>query len=361
MSAGVVHGPTKGLRAVHIWLLTGCLLIACMVLIGGVTRLTGSGLSITEWNPIMGALPPMNAEEWNSAFEKYKRIPEYRLVNQHMDIGGFKHIFFWEYLHRNWGRLMGLVFFVPFCWFWRQGRLQGWLLSRCLAILVAGGCVGALGWYMVASGLVERPDVSHFRLAIHLCAAFAVFSLVWWTALDLRVGARTFRSSGSTLGQLQRALLVLLGLQIVWGAFTAGLNAGTIYTTWPLMNGEFMPANVHAFGNWVKNFTDHKDGVQFVHRNLAWLVAAATVGISVHYRKTEAMRGVWVWLLVAVLMQFMLGVATLLTQVQIVLGALHQMGALVLLAALLSALHATGQERALPPAQRVREVLDVRP
>lgn len=331
------------LRPVVRWLLTGCVLIACMVAIGGITRLTGSGLSITEWKPIMGALPPANEVEWQEAFDKYKRIPEYTLVNQHMDLAGFKKIFFWEYLHRNWGRLMGLVFLVPFVVFWRKGFLTGWLMRRGLVILVSGGLVGALGWFMVASGLEKNPDVSHFRLAIHLCAAFTVFALVLWTVFDIRNGRSAWGGNGTTEARWARALLWLLVLQIVYGAFTAGLDAGRIYNTWPLMNGQFMPENVRAFGDLVKDLTDHKDGVQFVHRNLAWLVAAAFVGFAIHFRERAGVAGTWKWLMAAVLLQFLLGVLTLVMQVPIVLGVLHQFGALLLLSALLATLHGTGR------------------
>ena len=329
------------------WLMIGCVLIACMVVIGGITRLTGSGLSITEWKPIMGALPPMNAAEWEEAFAKYKAIPEYELVNQHMDLAGFKAIFFWEYLHRNWGRLMGLVFIVPFVAFWRKGLLKGWLFRRSIAILVGGGLVGALGWFMVASGLEQDPDVSHYRLAIHLVAAFTVFGLVLWTWFDLRSGPRSFASDRSSQGSQARMLLVLVVLQIVWGAFTAGLDAGRTYNTWPLMNGEFMPENVTAFGSLLKDFTDHKDGVQFIHRNLAWLVAFACVAFAIRYRKESDLRAAAKALAMVVLVQFVLGVATLLTQVDIALGVMHQLGALVLLAVLLKVLHLTGRR---PPA-----------
>lgn len=338
----------KALAPVVNWLLVGCAMIAFMVVIGGITRLTGSGLSITEWKPIMGALPPMNEAHWQEAFQKYQGIPEYTLKNQHMDLSGFKRIFFWEYLHRNWGRLMGLVFIVPFVVFWRKGLLKDWLRVRSFAILVGGGLVGALGWFMVASGLQDDPDVSHYRLAIHLCAAFAVFALVLWTVFDIREGRRGVAHDGSTMARWARVLLLLLTLQIIWGAFTAGLDAGRMYNTWPLMNGEFMPDNVTAFGSLWKDFTDHRDGVQFIHRNLAWLVAAAFVGFAVHYRKQEALRGAWLWLLVAVLLQFALGVFTVLTQVHIALGVIHQQGALVLLAALLYVLHRTG--RVIPPS-----------
>ncbi len=219
-------------------------------------------------------------------------------------------------------------------------------MRRSVAILIGGGLVGALGWFMVASGLEDDPDVSHFRLAIHLCAALAVFGMVFWTINDIIDQRSAFGTDGSAAGKWARWILVLLVVQIIWGAFTAGLDAGRIHTPWPLMNGEFMPENVTAFGSFWKNFADHKDGVQFVHRNLAWLVAAAVVGFAVHYRATSAMRGVWVWLVLAVLLQFTLGVFTILTQVRIELGVLHQFGALVLLSVLLKALHRTG--RSLP-------------
>lgn len=324
------------------WLITGCVLIACMVVLGGITRLTDSGLSITEWKPIMGAIPPLNEAEWNVAFDKYKQIPEYTLSNPHMDLAGFKRIFFWEYLHRNWGRLMGLVFAVPFVLFWRRGLLQGWLFKRSLWILLAGGLVGALGWFMVASGLQDRADVSHYRLAIHLCAAFAVFTLVLWTVFDLRGSRRTFSPDGTAAGKWARVLLLLLFVQVVWGAFTAGLDAGTIYNTWPLMNGEFMPENVLAHGTLLKDLTDHKDGVQFVHRWFAVLVAAAYVVYAWRFR-SSSLGGLPVWLVAAVLVQFLLGVVTVLTQVRIELGVLHQFGALLLLIVTLAALHRTGR------------------
>jgi cytochrome c oxidase assembly protein subunit 15 len=331
----------RALRPVINWLWTGCALIACMVAIGGITRLTDSGLSITEWKPIMGALPPMNEAQWNEAFAKYKQIPEYTLTNPHMDLAGFKRIFFWEYVHRNWGRLMGLVFLIPFVIFWRKGLLTGWLRKRCWWILSGGGAVGALGWFMVASGLQDRADVSHYRLAIHLCAAFTVFALVLWTVYDIRQGRRTFASDDRGAGKGARWLLVLLMVQIVWGAFTAGLDAGHMYNTWPLMNGEFMPENVTAFGNVAKDFTDHKDGVQFVHRYFAWLVAAAFVAYA--WMQRERLGRVSNWLIGAVLVQFTLGVLTVLTQVDIVLGVLHQFGALLLLATTLAAMHRTGR------------------
>lgn len=337
------------MRPVVIWLLTGCAMIALMVVIGGITRLTGSGLSITEWDPIMGALPPMSSEAWQEAFSKYQATPEYQLVNSHMGLEDFKRIYFWEWLHRNWGRLMGLVFIVPFVLFWRRGLLKGWLLRRTLWIMLGGGIVASLGWFMVMSGLGDLRDanglllvdVSHFRLAIHLCAAFAVFSMVLWTVFDIRSGKRAFAHDGQGAGRWSRALLVLLVVQIVWGAFTAGLNAGRIHNTWPLMDGAFLAEGALDHASLWSSLAEHKAGVQFVHRNLAWVVAMGCVTFAWRYRTVAQVP--WRWMIGAVLLQFLLGVLTLLTQVHLALGVLHQFGALALLATLLKALHATGR------------------
>jgi cytochrome c oxidase assembly protein subunit 15 len=246
---------------------------------------------------------------------------------------------------------MGLVFIVPFVLFLRRGLLKGWLLRRTIAIMVGGGIVASLGWFMVLSGLVDLRDangqllvsVSHFRLAIHLNAAFAVFGLVWWTVLDLRGGRRSFAGNGGPAARWMRGLLALLVLQIVYGAFTAGLDAGRIYNTWPLMNGQFIPENVHAFGDLVTDLTAHRDGVQFVHRTLAWLVAAAFIGAAVHFRRSPGVQQAWRWLVAGVLVQFTLGVLTVLSHVDIALGVAHQLGALLLLAACLVAVHGTGR------------------
>ncbi len=332
------------LRPVILWLLTGCVMIACMVALGGITRLTGSGLSITEWKPIMGALPPMNDADWNIAFEKYKATPQFQRINQQMDVSGFKWIFFWEYMHRNWGRLMGIVFVVPFIIFWRRGLIKGWLMKRTIAIVIAGGLVGALGWFMVISGLENNVRVSHYRLAIHLCSAFTVFSLVLWTVFDIARGQRTLKSDGSQAGKWSRWLLVLLFVQIVYGAFTAGLDAGRIANTWPLMNGDFLPAAATSYTGTFRDFLEHKEGVQFIHRNLAWLVAIGFVAFAWRYRNEASLHGAHRWLAAAVLLQFTLGVLTVLSQVNITLGVLHQFGALLLLSALLNVVQWTGRK-----------------
>lgn len=339
------------LQPVVVWLITGCIMIACMVAIGGVTRLTGSGLSITEWKPIIGALPPMNEAHWQEAFEKYQRIPQYTEVNRHMDLHQFKGIFYWEWIHRNWGRLMGLVFIFPFVWFWRKGLLSGWLMRRSWSILIGGGLVGALGWFMVASGLEDLTYVSHYRLAIHLIAAFTVFCLVLWTIFDIKQGRRGFMGDGTPAGKWSRWLLVLLVIQIIYGAFVAGLDAGRIYNTWPLMNGAFLPENALAFDMWT-NFTHHKDGVQFIHRNFAWVVAAGVTWFGYANRKNEALHGGDRLLFFAVFVQITLGVLALVTHVQITLAVLHQLGALLVLMALLNVMHRTGRPL---PVQRVGE------
>jgi cytochrome c oxidase assembly protein subunit 15 len=217
--------------------------------------------------------------------------------------------------------------------------------------------VGALGWFMVASGLEDNPDVSHYRLAIHLCAAFTVFCLVLWTVFDIRRERRSFLSDGTSAGKWSRWLLVTVLFQIIYGAFTAGLDAGFIYNTWPLMNGQFMPENVTAFGSLWTDFTDHKDGVQFIHRNFAWVVATLIIWFGYVNRNNAALKGADRLLFFAVLLQFTLGVLTLVTQVWLPLGVMHQLGALLLVSALLNVLHRTG--RAVP-AQSTREATDVR-
>lgn len=326
-----------------IWLLLGCVMIACMVAIGGITRLTESGLSITEWKPVTGALPPLSEAAWQAEFQKYQQIPEYRLLNQDMDLSGFKRIFFWEWLHRNWGRLMGLVFIVPFLIFWRRGLLKGWLMRRAWWILLGGAIVAGLGWFMVMSGLDRNTDVSHYRLAIHLCAAFTVFALVLWTVFDMRRERRALAGDGSRAAKGSRWLMGLLAVQIVYGAFTAGLDAGRVANTWPLMHGHFLSEQALNYTGTALDFVDHKEGVQFIHRNLAWLVAIAFIAFAYRERRNTALHGADRWLLGAVIAQFTLGVLTLLWQVPIVLGVLHQFGAVLLLAALLNVMHRTGR------------------
>lgn len=323
---------------VKTWLITGCIMITIMVMIGGITRLTDSGLSITEWNVIKGTIPPLNDAQWQEAFDKYKQIPEYQLRHAHFTLNDFKWIYFWEYIHRLWGRLMGFVFFIPFVIFWRKGYFDSTLKKRGIWILLGGGAVGSLGWFMVSSGLSENPDVSHYRLAIHLSAAFTLFCYVYWTYLIVKSRGVDLDPVNIYPSSTKKVLVLgvtLLGVQIIYGAFTAGLDAGTIYNTWPLMNGSLIPENIAPFNSAWTNYTDHKDGVQFIHRNLALIVAAVTLFLA-YILKVQGISGKsWFWIAIVVLMQVILGIITLLDansgDVSVFWGTLHQLGALLLL------------------------------
>lgn len=235
----------KADRSVIIWLLTGCLLIFVMVVVGGVTRLTHSGLSMVDWNLFMGAIPPLNEQEWIATFNQYKQFPEYQKVNFTFSLDEFKSIFFWEYLHRLIGRLIGLVFIVPFVYFLIRKKISGSLLRECLLILGMGAFQGFLGWWMVKSGLVDNPDVSHYRLAIHLIAAFLTFAYTFWVALKL-IYTNDSHDSSTPMRRGLIVLLILLIVQIVYGAFVAGLDAGKVFNTWPKMGKQWVAEAVTA-------------------------------------------------------------------------------------------------------------------
>lgn len=327
----------KAKKFISTWLLIGCAMIIVMIMIGGITRLTDSGLSITEWAVVKGTLPPLNDQAWEEAFDKYKQIPEYELRHSHYTLEDFKRIYFWEYIHRLWGRLMGFVFAIPFAVLLLRKKLSSRLKRRGWIILFGGGAVGALGWFMVKSGLADNPDVSHFRLAIHLCAALSLFSFVFWTYLLVtKPYAGTWQQQLTKRSKaLLRLVIGLLVIQITYGAFTAGIDAGVIYNTWPLMNGSFMPENVTAFDSFWTNFADHKDGIQFIHRYLAILLAVVVIVLAFRIKREVISGRCWFWLLTAVIIQFVLGVVTLLDagsgDVSVLLGTLHQLGAVFLL------------------------------
>ncbi|MGB0166485.1 MAG: COX15/CtaA family protein [Luteibaculum sp.] len=326
----------KGNRIVRAWLLVGCAMITIMVLIGGITRLTDSGLSITEWEVIKGTIPPTTEEAWEEAFDKYKQIPEYSIRHAHFTLQDFKWIYFWEYIHRLWGRLMGFVFIIPFIWFWVKGYLNKELKLRGFFILLGGAAVGSLGWFMVSSGLSERADVSHYRLAIHLIAAFSLFSYVYWTYLKL---GPEFRNQEFQYPSRFKSFYMLgiafLGLQIIYGAFVAGMDAGLMYNTWPLMNGSFVPENFAPFEGAWNNLTNHKDTIQFIHRNFALLLAGITIWIAIRLRHINPFGTPWLKLILVVLFQVSLGIITLLDarngDISVFWGSAHQIGALALL------------------------------
>ncbi|MBO0329299.1 COX15/CtaA family protein [[Muricauda] lutisoli] len=324
------------------WLLTGCFLIFVMVLVGGITRLTHSGLSISDYKLIQGTIPPMNEQEWQEAFELYKQYPEYQKLNYHFGLDEFKDIYFWEWLHRVIGRFIGVVFIVPFLFFLVTKKLDRSTIKKCLILLFMGGFQGFLGWYMVKSGLVDRPDVSHFRLAAHLTTAFLTFAYSLWVALDLVYPEK--KEINKKIRNLIRVGLVLLLLQIIWGAFVAGLDAGFIHNHWPLMSdGKLIHETVYIEQQPViKNFFEGKSGVQFVHRYLAYIVVAVIALIWFRTRKiqtTKLQEKGLQSLLALVFVQFLLGVLTLIYAVPLWLGIAHQIGAFFLLAAMTFTLH----------------------
>jgi cytochrome c oxidase assembly protein subunit 15 len=323
----------KSDKPVIIWLLTGCLLIFLMVVIGGITRLTNSGLSMVDWKLIMGMIPPLNEQEWLVIFEKYKEFPEYQQVNSHFTLADFKAIFFWEYLHRFIGRLIGLVFIVPFIYFLIRKKFSSKLLKQCIIILFMGAFQGFLGWWMVKSGLVNNPDVSHYRLAIHLITAFLTFAYTFWVAISLIYKENSFQNF-KKLRQIIIAILLLVVIQIIYGAFVAGLNAGFVMNTWPKMGGQWVSDSVTVMEPIWKNFVDGIGGVQFVHRNLALIVVSLIIYllvISVKYPINNLQQKSLFALIIVVFVQFLLGVITLLYAVPVALGVIHQVGAFLLL------------------------------
>jgi cytochrome c oxidase assembly protein subunit 15 len=332
---GAGTGDGTGRRrvgAVRAWLLMVAALIFAMVSLGGATRLTGSGLSITEWQPIMGVVPPLSDTAWQEAFEKYKQIPQYKLVNRGMSLGEFKLIFWWEWTHRFLGRLIGIAFLAPFLYFLATRRLSRPLKWQLGGIFALGGLQGFIGWYMVASGLADRVSVSHYRLALHLALAVAIFGAVLWVALSLgRPAAGVPRSRSLEAAAAGIAGLVLL--QVVAGALVAGLKAGSGWNTWPLMDGAIIPPGLGALSPWWLNLLENALAIQFMHRFIAYALAAVVLWHAwaffrvpvVHPQRRSA-----VILAGAVLAQAAVGIWTLLAHVPIPLALVHQAGALAL-------------------------------
>lgn len=320
-------------RSIALWLFVVCGLVAAMVVLGGLTRLTNSGLSITEWKPIHGALPPLSDAEWQEEFAAYQAIPQYQRVNKGMTLDDFKSIFWWEWAHRNLGRLIGIAFLVPFLVFLFQGRVERALLPRLLGLFVLGGMQGALGWFMVMSGLKDRIDVSQYRLVAHLGLALVIYVAMLWTALPLYRGEWPMAARDHPLARASLIVLALVFVQILLGGFVAGLDAGFTYNTWPLMDGQLVPEG--AYRTLLAPFEDVAT-VQFNHRMMAYVVTAAIawlwfMGRSQKLDDFAKLTGNL--LLAAVVLQVLLGIWTLLAIVPVWLGALHQAGAVALLTA----------------------------
>ncbi|HEY0148893.1 MAG TPA: COX15/CtaA family protein [Allosphingosinicella sp.] len=334
--------PQPRPRALASWLLAVAALVLLMIVVGGVTRLTESGLSIVRWEPVSGAIPPLGEEAWAAEFAEYRRSPQYQQVNAGMTLAEFKTIFFWEYAHRLLGRLIGLAFALPLLWFAVKRAIPrgyGWKL---VALLALGGLQGAIGWWMVASGLVDVPEVSHIRLAVHLLTAFAIFGGLVWVALDLKGLAVDPAARPARMPTLGIWVLSLLALQFLFGAYIAGLEAGFAYSSWPKMGDEWFPSGAPMLEPFLRNFVDNPIVVQFVHRWLAFVFAAAALLLSrTAWRRGFRLEAAAV--VAAVGVQILLGIATLLTGVQLEIAAAHQGMAALVLAVVLVAGHRLGE------------------
>jgi heme a synthase len=351
MTSAPISSVERDRRAVRIWLLAVAGLVLAMVAVGGATRLTESGLSITEWQPIAGALPPLSEAQWEIQFEKYKAIPQYQALNPAMSLEAFKTIFWWEWTHRMLGRLIGAAFLLPFLWFLAWGRVEPRLRARLWMIFGLGAFQGAVGWWMVASGLAGRVEVSQYRLAFHLTLAGLIYVALLWTAQGL--GARSGAAPPARLRASARLLLILALAQIYLGALVAGLRAGLIYNTWPMIDGQLVPAASQLLFNepWWRNFFENPLTVQFDHRLLAYALLAVAIWHALDVMRTVprgASRQGAIALAAAVTLQAALGVLTLLAQAPLWLALAHQGMAMVVLT--IAVLHA--QAMAAPRGAR---------
>jgi heme a synthase len=331
---GISAQPMMTNRAVRWWLLAVAALIALMVLVGGATRLTESGLSIVEWKPVTGTLPPLTDAQWHEAFEGYRKIPQYRELNAGMSLAEFKTIFWWEWSHRLLGRFIGMAYLLPFLWFLWRGAFNAELKRRLWLIFGLGALQGAIGWWMVASGLSQRTEVSQYRLAVHLLLALVIFSAIVWTLR--RMSERPPIVAPSRLKITSVALLALTFLQIYFGALVAGLRAGRVYNTWPEIDGAFIPSSARLFFEepWWRNLFDNTLTVQFEHRMTAYALLALALWHAIDATRSRAasavIAGAW-WMVAAIVAQATLGILTLLNQVPINLALAHQAVAIVVL------------------------------
>ena len=334
----------KNNKSVIIWLLSGCFLVFIMVVVGGITRLTNSGLSMTDWHLVTDTLPPLTEAKWQEAFDRYKQFPEYQKINVHNDftLSDYKFIYFWEWFHRFIGRIIGLVFIIPFFYFLIKKKIDKATLNKCFVLLGMGALQGFFGWFMVKSGLVDNPDVSHFRLSLHLTFAFITFAYTLWVALDLIYPDK--KAPVIPLKKIAQITLILLLLQIIYGGFVAGLNAGLIHNHWPMMSdGQFVHDSIFIEQKTLfLNLVEGKSGVQFVHRTLAYVVVGFILYLYIKGKKfkinTQQQNGVNA-LVVLVFLQFILGIYTLLYHVPLWLGLAHQVNAFFLLTAMTYTLH----------------------
>ncbi|MDJ0840231.1 MAG: COX15/CtaA family protein [Acidobacteriota bacterium] len=332
-----------GRRAVTRWLYLVAFLILVMLTVGGLTRLTGSGLSMVDWRPLMGSIPPLSEADWQKVFDDYKQYPEYKLHNQDMDLSGFKFIFMMEYGHRMLGRFIGLVFFFPFAFFWSKGWLSPPMIRRCLLLFGLGGLQGVIGWYMVKSGLVDVPRVSQYRLTLHLVMAVLTFTLAVWYALDISGPLPSGeRKIAAAMRKGAGWLMILVGAQIISGGFVAGLKAGYAFNTFPLMNDRLIPSGFFSIDPWYFNFFNNPATVQFIHRWFAMVVTVAVlVFVMQHFRNvaTTRLKPLIIALPALLVVQVTLGISTLLLAVPVSLASAHQVVAVLLWGVLIALRH----------------------
>lgn len=319
-------------KSVIIWLLSGCFLILIMIIVGGITRLTDSGLSMVTWDLLMGTIPPLNNTEWIAVFEEYKDYPQYQ--HNPCNLSEFKEIFFWEYLHRLIARILGLVFIIPFGYFLIKKKLSNHLTFDCLILFLMGVLQAGIGWWMVKSGLINNPYVSHYRLAIHLTLAFLIFSYTFWIALKLMFPLKN--EGNKYFSNFSKILFTIIILQIIYGAFVAGLDAGKFMNNWPKMTEKWIDDSIYSIKPIWKNFVEGIAGVQFIHRYLAIIILGLIIFMWIQGRKLclpkIQMRSIKI-LIIAVHIQIIIGIFTLIHAVPILLAVLHQIGAFILISA----------------------------
>jgi cytochrome c oxidase assembly protein subunit 15 len=353
---GMPHPRDKRLRPVRWWLIAVATLIVLMVLVGGATRLTESGLSIVEWKPVTGTLPPLTQEHWIQAFEAYQAIPQYRELNSGMSLDEFKTIFWWEWSHRLLGRVIGVVYLLPFLWFLWSGVLTSDLKKRLWAIFGLGALQGGVGWWMVASGLTQRVEVSQYRLATHLILALVIFAAIVWTLRRLR--DRAPLPATARLRVTSVVLLALTFLQLYFGALVAGVRAGRVFNTWPEIDGALIPSAARLFFEqpWWRNLFDNTLTVQFEHRMTAYTLFALAIlhsADAIRSRAGSAAVNGALWLAAAMTLQAVLGILTLLHQVPIGLALAHQAVAILVLTLAILQVERLSARRPVPSAQKL--------
>lgn len=329
-------------RPVYIWLWVGIIMISLMIVIGGITRLTDSGLSMSDWNLFMGAIPPTSEIDWQQEFERYKEFPQYQQLNEGMSLSEFKTIYFWEYLHRLLGRMLGLVFIIPFIYFWAKGYFNSRLLKRMLILLGLGALQGAMGWIMVKSGLVDVPYVSHYRLAMHLMLAFTLIGFCLWYALDLKYQSHENPQNSKLLQKWLWIVGILFVIQMIYGAFTAGLDAGFMYNTFPKMGGQWIPPTFNLLDPFFMNLIENPGAVQWIHRINGTLLLLSVAGFwwtAVFRTHSKWLHGFSGLLLSLIVLQYLLGILTVIFNVPISLGVVHQAVAILFLIVFLVIIH----------------------